>query len=250
MKVFFHPLFYEKYARDAAAKNGRMESIVKEITPYVEFIDCVPATEDDILAAHDRFHFELIQEAGLYEIASLAAGGAIQAAVSGMIEPSFGLIRPPGHHASANSSWGFCFFNNMAISLYHLRAEHNIKQAYVLDFDLHEGDGNINILGQESWVEICNPESLEREAYLEEVYSGLESTQADIIAVSAGFDNHEHDWGGLLHISDYKTMGKWVREAANRNGGGCYGILEGGYNHDVLGKNVLAFLLGLQGREA
>ncbi len=247
MKVFFHPLFYEKYARDSAAKTGRMESIVKEITPYVEFIDCVPATEADILAAHDRFHFELIQEAGLYEIASLAAGGAIQAAISGMTAPSFGLIRPPGHHASANSSWGFCFFNNMAISLYHMRAQHNIKQACVLDFDLHTGDGNINILGQEPWVEILNPESLEREAYLEEVQNGLESTQADIIAVSAGFDNHEHDWGGLLHTSDYKTMGKWVREAAIRNKGGCYGILEGGYNHDVLGKNVLAFLLGLQG---
>jgi len=107
MKVYFHPLFYEKYARDAAAKNGRMESIVQEITPYVEFIDCIPATEVDILAVHDRLHFELIKEAGLYDIASLAAGGAILAAVSGMIEPSFGLIRPPGHHASANSSWGF-----------------------------------------------------------------------------------------------------------------------------------------------
>ena len=247
MKVFFHPLFYKKYARDSAAKNGRMEVIVEEITPYVEFVDCVPATEADILAVHDRFHFELIREAGLYEIASLAAGGAIQAAIRGMIEPSFGLIRPPGHHASANSSWGFCFFNNMAISLHHVRAKNRIKHAYVLDFDYHRGDGNINILGSEPWVEILNPESLTREAYLEEVQHGLESTQADIIAVSAGFDHHEQDGGGLLLTSDYETMGKWVREAANRNGGGCFGILEGGYNHDVLGKNVLAFLLGLQG---
>jgi len=23
-------------------------------------------------------------------------------------EPSFGLIHPPGHHASQNSCWGFC----------------------------------------------------------------------------------------------------------------------------------------------
>ena len=88
MNVFFHPLFHEKYARDAAAKSGRMEAIVKEIARYVEFVDCVPAADVDILAAHDRFHFELIREAGLYEVASLAAGGAIQAAVRGMIEPS------------------------------------------------------------------------------------------------------------------------------------------------------------------
>jgi len=49
----------------------------------------------------------------------------------------------------------------------------------------------------------------------------------------------------LLATEDYRTMGTWVRQAADRNGGCCYGILEGGYNHDVLGDNVLAFLEGL-----
>jgi acetoin utilization deacetylase AcuC-like enzyme len=29
---------------------------------------------------------------------------------------------------------------------------------------------------------------------------------------------------------------------------GCFALLEGGYNHQVLGQNVLAFLRGLQGR--
>lgn len=66
-----------------------------------------------------------------------------------------------------------------------------------------------------------------------------------MIAVSAGFDNHEDDWGGLLKTEDYKYMGSLVRAAAFRNHGGCFGILEGGYNHSVLGKNVLAFIEGL-----
>ncbi|MEA2116279.1 MAG: histone deacetylase family protein [Thermodesulfobacteriota bacterium] len=184
---------------------------------------------------------------GLYEIAALAAGGAIQAAQAGMEEPSFGLIRPPGHHASANSCWGYCYFNNMAVSLFHLRAKHNIERAFILDFDLHYGDGNVNILGKEPWVEILNPKSHERETYLQEVNDALEDTQADVIAVSAGFDHHVNDWGGVLYTEDYKTMGERVRETALRNGGGCYGLLEGGYNHKVLGNNVLAFLEGLQG---
>jgi acetoin utilization deacetylase AcuC-like enzyme len=42
-------------------------------------------------------------------------------------------------------------------------------------------------------------------------------------------------------------MGRLVRETARRNQGGCFGILEGGYNHAVLGKNVLAFIEGLSG---
>jgi acetoin utilization deacetylase AcuC-like enzyme len=40
-------------------------------------------------------------------------------------------------------------------------------------------------------------------------------------------------------------MGRMVIEAAGRSGGGCFGILEGGYNHSVLGHNVMALLEGL-----
>jgi acetoin utilization deacetylase AcuC-like enzyme len=94
-------------------------------------------------------------------------------------------------------------------------------------------------------VEILNPESHNRESYLDEVEKALSKTKADVISVSAGFDHHVNDWGGLLYSEDYMVMAKWVQETAARNEGGCYGILEGGYNHNVLGKNVLAFLQGL-----
>jgi acetoin utilization deacetylase AcuC-like enzyme len=60
---------------------------------------------------------------GLYKIASLAPGGALRAAQMGLSEPCFALIRPPGHHASAASSWGFCYFNNMAVALETLRRQ-------------------------------------------------------------------------------------------------------------------------------
>jgi acetoin utilization deacetylase AcuC-like enzyme len=40
-------------------------------------------------------------------------------------------------------------------------------------------------------------------------------------------------------------LGRLVREAARRNGGGCFAVLEGGYNYDVLGQNALALLQGL-----
>lgn len=248
MKVIFHPCFYDEYTSDPAAEAGRMEVIVEAIKPHVEILSCLPAAEDDILAAHTKGHIEQVRRQGLYDIAATAAGGAIKAAQASIEAPSFGLIRPPGHHASRNSFWGFCYFNNMAISLYHLRANQHIKQAFILDFDLHLGDGNVNIMEKEPWVEILNPESHKREDYLTEVRNALEATQADVIAVSAGFDHHVNDWGGLLYTADYKTMGTWVRETAVRNNGCCYGLLEGGYNHKVLGKNVLAFLEGLNGK--
>ena len=98
-------------------------------------------------------------------------------------------------------------------------------------------------------MEILNPDAADRDIYLEGVKEALDATCADVIAVSAGFDYHEEDWGRLLHTEDYQTMGRWVHETAIRNNGGCYGILEGGYNHLVLGSNVLAFLEGLGGVE-
>ena len=245
MTVYFHHDFYEEYTSDPAAESGRMEAIVEELSTVVELVECEPATEDDLLAAHSSGHLNWVHSQGLFDIAALAAGGAIQAALQSLSEPSFAVIRPPGHHASASSCWGFCYFNNMAVSLLRLKGDGLIQRAFVLDFDLHFGDGNVNILDRNPWVEILNPEAADRDAYLEEVRIALEHTAADMIAVSAGFDNHVNDWGGLLLASDYKIMGQWVRAAAMRNGGGCYGILEGGYNHNVLGTNVLAFIEGL-----
>ncbi|MBW1715559.1 MAG: hypothetical protein JRJ77_06975 [Deltaproteobacteria bacterium] len=65
--------------------------------------------------------------------------------------------------------------------------------------------------------------------------------------MSAGFDNHKDDWGGLLETEDYTTIGKMVRERCEKVRCGYFAILEGGYNHQVLGYNVLALLQGMAG---
>jgi acetoin utilization deacetylase AcuC-like enzyme len=247
MKVIYHADFLPSYTMDPAAAEGRIDAVLKEIEGRVTFIDAAPATERDIEAVHTRSHIGMVRRDGVYEIAALAAGGAIQAAEIGLSEPCFALIRPPGHHASANSYWGFCYFNNMAIALEKLRRDGKIKTALVLDFDLHFGDGTMNILGGRGYVELYNPGASNRKEYVNSVEKWLSSKSADIIGVCAGFDNHVNDWGGLLSTQDYQDMGRMVREASVRNGGGCFGILEGGYNHGVLGRNVRAFIEGMGG---
>jgi acetoin utilization deacetylase AcuC-like enzyme len=247
MKVVFHPDFYQVYTSDPAAAGGRMEAIVNAIKPHVLFVTAEPAAEADIAIAHAKAHINHVRQIGLYSIAALAAGGAIQAATIGLSEPSFGLIRPPGHHASAASSWGFCYFNNMAIALEVLKTRKKIKSAYVLDIDLHYGDGTVNILGNRDWVTIHNTKAYDRYAYLDEIEREMDHCRSDIIGICAGFDNHEDDWGGVLKTEDYLEIGRKVRDAAIRNRGGCFGILEGGYNHKVLGQNVMALIDGLSG---
>jgi acetoin utilization deacetylase AcuC-like enzyme len=246
MKVVYHPSFIQVYTHDPAAEEGRMEAIVQAIGDRTPFVEALPATQEQIGLSHTRAHMDHVAARGLYEIAALAAGGAIQAARIGLSEPAFGLIRPPGHHASAGNSWGFCYFNNMAVALLALKLEGLIRRAMVLDIDLHFGDGTVNILGERDWVRIHNPAARDRKEYLEEVEDVLQGIQMDLIGVSAGFDYHQQDWGGLLTTEDYRTIANKVRGAARACGGGCFAILEGGYNHSVLGTNVAAFLEGFE----
>ncbi len=245
MKVVFHEDYNQIYSSDPASAPGRILAVETELRGKVHFLTPVAATREDILRAHTPGHIQSVEQEGVYDIAAMAAGGAVLAARIGLTEPCFALIRPPGHHASASSAWGFCYFNNMSIALEKLKKEGKIKKAFILDFDLHFGDGNVNILGGRGYVTIFNPSAQNRMEYLKSVEDSLARTDADMIAVSAGFDNHEADWGGLLKTEDYTFMGRLVRETARNNKGGCFGILEGGYNHSVLGKNVLAFIEGL-----
>ncbi|OPY88228.1 MAG: Histone deacetylase-like amidohydrolase [Smithella sp. PtaU1.Bin162] len=245
MKVVYSEKYKQVYSTDPASAAGRIEAVEIALRGRVKFVEPRPASREDILLIHTAQHINDVEREGVYDIAALAAGGAIMAAEIGLTEPCFALIRPPGHHASAGSAWGFCYFNNMSIALAKLKCADKIKKAFILDFDLHYGDGNVNILGGRGYVNILNPTGSNRNEYLKSVEYNLTGTDADMIAVSAGFDNHEQDWGGLLKTEDYKFMGNLVRETALRNQGGCFGILEGGYNHSVLGKNVLAFIEGL-----
>lgn len=247
MKVVFHENFYQPYANDAAAAPGRLEPVVSELKDEVDWVTAEPATAGQITAAHASRHIECVRDWGLYDIAALAAGAAYQTARIGLTEPSFGLIRPPGHHASPDWTWGYCYFNNMAVALLTLKNDDKIDSAAILDIDLHYGDGTQKILGDQDWASMYNPFSSTCAEYLEAVQNFLDSTAADIFGICAGFDHHRDDWGGLLRTEDYKAIGQMVREAAQKNSAGSFGLLEGGYNPPVLAKSLKAFLQGLQG---
>jgi acetoin utilization deacetylase AcuC-like enzyme len=133
----------------------------------------------------------------------------------------------------------------MAIAIEALKRRKKIRTAHVLDIDLHFGDGTVNIFASKDYVTVHNVEATHRKAYIEEVEREMDHCEADIIGISAGFDNHREDWGGVLETEDYKEIGEKVREAARRCKGGCFAILEGGYNHRVIGENVLALIEGL-----
>ena len=119
-----------------------------------------PATEDEIARFHTRMHIADIKAKsdfgygdagdltpfgkGSFEIALLAAGGAIvavDAVLEGRVKNAYALVRPPGHHATAEAGMGFCLFGNAVVAIEHARAVHAVERVATLDWDVHHGNG-------------------------------------------------------------------------------------------------------------
>ena len=250
MKIFFHDKFHEVYDGDPAAQRGRMKTMEQAVKGRWEIVEPRPAQENDISRCHSRTHIEAEREdPTIFNMAMLAAGGTIRAALCAAGgERAFALIRPPGHHASPGSAWGFCHFNNVAVALLHLAHKKLIESAVILDFDLHFGDGTNNIFQKEDGFTYLHPEGYDRTEYMAHLKDELDSAPAaDIIAVSAGFDRGFEDWGNMLLEEDYEEIGRIAAAYAGAHcSGRVFGELEGGYNHRVLGRHLAAFLSGLE----
>ena len=81
---------------------------------------------------------------GSFEIALLAAGGAIEATeaiLSRRIQNGYALVRPPGHHAEADRGRGYCVFGNAVLAVRHAQRRHGLARIAVVDWDVHHGNG-------------------------------------------------------------------------------------------------------------
>jgi acetoin utilization deacetylase AcuC-like enzyme len=257
MKIIYHEDFFPEIDDTPAGEPGRLDTALGLLQndPNYKFLTPEPAPLEALQRAHSERHIKRIQNGGggadrnIYEIARLAAGGALLTAdIAKMGNPAFGLIRPPGHHCSHDSCWGFCYLCNQAIALLHLRETSKIKRAFVLDFDLHYGDGNLDILDPLKDYEIVNPTARSEEEYLDIVKDSLKNAKnCDIITASAGFDQGINDWGRLIRPEGYFEIGRMMKEfAEDRCEGKRFALLEGGYNFADLGNNIKQFCEGFR----
>ena len=243
------------------------------------------ATFEDklILRAHTSDHLRAIDSAAAEFDADTPAypaigaharrsvGGALQAMRTALAgTPAFSLIRPPGHHATADRAMGFCYLNAVAIAALEARAA-GIERVAVFDFDVHHGNGTEAILLNRPGIMFfsihqspCYPGTglanvgrncfnfpvpprtarAEYRRVLETALAALRKFDPQLVAVSAGFDAYARDplAEETLEREDFHWLGQQMRALDIP----LFSVLEGGYSDD-LPDLILAYLSGWDG---
>jgi acetoin utilization deacetylase AcuC-like enzyme len=260
------------------------------------------AGEAELTLVHPKEHVEAIRElcrsgggsidadtyAGeaSYEAALRSAGAACamtRALLAGEAKVGFAAGRPPGHHAEPARAMGFCLFDNIAVAAALAIAELGVERVFILDWDVHHGNGTAEIFRRRSDVLFASihqggifPGTGTREdtgsgpgeGYMinlpvpagsdeglwvslleEEILPAASRFEPQLALISAGFDAHRDDPLAecRLDTGSFGRMASIVKAAADGWGAPVGAVLEGGYALDALAASVVATMTALGG---
>jgi acetoin utilization deacetylase AcuC-like enzyme len=265
-----------------------------------------PAAEEAQLElVHSAAHVRRIEELSLagggaidpdtyvgedsYRAALHAAGGACEmtrALLAGEAALGFCAVRPSGHHAEPDRAMGFCLFNNVAIAAAFAIRELGARRVFVLDWDVHHGNGTAEAFRRRSDVLFASvhqariypgtgalsdvgsgpgegytinlpvPAGAEEELWLSLIervaIPAAAAFEPDLVLVSAGFDAHRADplANCRLEAGSFAEMARHVRALAATLGVPLGAVLEGGYEPAALASCVRETLAALGSGEA
>ncbi len=129
-------------AREAPAASREVLVAVHS----AEYVDAVRSISDRGGGAFDA---DTVLSPASYGAAAHAAGAAcamVEALLSGTVaRVGVCATRPPGHHARADTTSGFCLFNHVAVASRHALDSLDARRVFIFDWDVHHGDGTNDI---------------------------------------------------------------------------------------------------------
>ena len=270
-------------------RQGTVRDISMDQLSAVHAADQIDAAQSLAASGGGKLDADTVLSKHSYDVAILAAGTAVSAVdvvMSGQDKHALCLIRPPGHHATGDTSMGFCLFNNVAIAARYAQTKYHADRVLIIDWDVHHGNGTQDIFyndpsvfffsihrypfypgtgdrdetgtgrGLGSTLNVPVTFGTSRLEYLDMFSRGLEkavsAAKPDLIIVSAGFDAHADDPVGNLGLAseDFATMTQKVIDAAKVSAGSrIVSCLEGGYNVNALADSVVSHIATLAAAE-
>jgi acetoin utilization deacetylase AcuC-like enzyme len=221
-----------------------------------------------------------------YRAARHAAGAACEmtrALVAGQARLGFCGVRPSGHHAEPDRAMGFCLFNNVAIAAQLAIGELGLARVFVLDWDVHHGNGTAEAFrsradvlfasihqsgiypgtgflrdvgtgeGEGYTINLPVPDGSDEQLWLSllehVVLPAAAAFQPELVLISAGFDAHRSDplAGCRLESSSFAQMACHVRDLAASLHAPMGAVLEGGYEPQATAESLCLTLAALDG---
>ncbi len=309
--VFYDPIYLEHDTGFGHPERPERLQATKQLLEEVGLADKVrvisprDATVEEIQLVHPKSHIEKVRRVaasgggwldpdthvGLrsYDAALKSAGAALEGLeriFSGGIDNAFCLVRPPGHHATAERGMGFCLFNNNAIAARFAMEEFGISRVFILDWDAHHGNGLQDIFydddrvlyvslhqyphypgtgstgetgiaaGKGFSVNFPFPARSGEEVYLaafdQVILPIARQYKPELVLISAGYDGHFSDLlcSMLLRARSYVEMATRLQDlAASFCGGKMMASLEGGYNLDGIAISITDTIAVMAGEE-
>ena len=162
------------------------------------------------------------------------------------------------HHAHFDHGYGFCVFNDLAYTAINLIKEKLVTKVLILDLDVHQGDGTIDICKKYSsiytcsihsnsnfpyekkqgWMDVSLPSAIGDDEYLETLKKTLQSIHEqitpDIVLYDAGVDIFLDDKLGNLKVSldGIKQRDHMVLDHYRKKNIPIATVIGGGYSKD------------------
>ncbi|AOD14163.1 histone deacetylase family protein [Xanthomonas fragariae] len=242
----------------------------------------VDAVLETVVEGHHRLDVDTVMSPGSRAAALRAAGAgiaAVDAVMQNLSRTAFCAVRPPGHHATAQVSMGFCLFNNIAVAAAHARDRHGLERITIVDFDVHHGNGTQAIFERDPTVQYLSthqsglyphsgsvhergtgnihnlllPPGCEglrfRNVWEDQMLPLIDAFRPQLILISAGFDAHLRDPLADLMLDDvdFAWLTSALRALADRHARGrVVSMLEGGYDLQALRESSVAHVAALR----
>lgn len=188
-----------------------------------------------------------------------SAGATLAAAAAALTDGVAANLAGGTHHAYPGYGEGFCVFNDVAVAIRVQQATAKVRQAVVIDCDVHQGNGTAAIFQDDADVftfsvhgernypfrkersdlDIALPDGTGDDAYLAAVSQGVRAAladgAADIAFYLAGADPFAGDRLGRLAVSKeaLAERDRIVLSACADRGVPVVVVMGGGYAHDV-----------------